>query len=402
MSLDVSAIRGQFPLFTREPTLAYLDNAATTQKPRVVLDAIREFYETSNGSVHRAMHPLAERATEAYEHARETVRTFVNAAHADEILFTKNATEALNLVAHSWGKMHLHTGDTVLLSTLEHHSNIIPWLQLKEERGIAIEWIPLDDNGALDIAAAQRMLTAGNVKMMAITGLSNVTGECPPLKDLIALAHRNGAVVLIDAAQLVAHKAIDVTDLDCDFLAFSGHKVYGPDGIGVLYGKRAHLETMPPFLGGGSMVRTVTKDGFTPAEPPQTFEAGTPPVAQAVGLAAALTWLTQLPVTQREAHDARLMNLALEQLVSIDGLRIVGQAHIGNLSFAIDGVHAHDIAQFLGDRGICIRAGNHCAQILHDTLSLPSSARVSLALYNTDDDILRIAPALREALSILR
>ncbi|MDD5624027.1 MAG: cysteine desulfurase, partial [Candidatus Peribacteraceae bacterium] len=294
MALAVSALRRQFPLLTGEKGIVYLDNAATTQKPRAVLDAMDLFYATSNANVHRGMHILAERATIAYEGARQTVQRFLGARALEEIIFTKSTTEAINLVARSWGRKNLKRGDCVLLSLLEHHSNIVPWLMLKEEIGIEILWIGIDDQGHLNMQDLERALRGKRVKLLALTGQSNVLGVRPNLPSIIRRAHGKGALVLVDAAQLIGHHAVDVAGLDCDFLAFSGHKLYGPTGIGVLYGKRHILEDMPPFLGGGMMISEVKRDHFVPGDPPQRFEAGTPPIAEAVGLAAAIAWLKTL------------------------------------------------------------------------------------------------------------
>lgn len=405
MPLDISAIRGQFPFFGRNPEMVYLDNAATAQKPAVVLDAMREYYETSAGNVHRSMHPLAERATVAYESARSIVRASINARFDDEIVFTKNATEAINLVAHSWAKRNLKKGDAVLLSPLEHHSNIIPWMQLRQQLGIQVEWVAIDASGQLDVAMLHRMFKKKEVKLWAVTGMSNVLGTCPPLEVLIRQAKNEGITVLVDASQLIAHRAVDVSMLRCDFLAFSGHKVYGPEGIGVLYGKRELLENMPPFLGGGSMIREVRPTGFTPADPPQRFEAGTPPVANAVGLAAALDWLSKIPLADREEHEQRLLQAALETVGSIPGIHILGPAEVsarkGCVSFTMEGVHAHDIAEALGQRNICIRAGNQCAQPLHEALGIPASARISVSIYNTEEEVRQIGPVLAEIRKIL-
>ena len=363
------------------------------------------FYRVHNGAVHRSMHALSEKATEAYEAARKTVADFLHASHADEILFTKNATEAINLVARSWGETHLKKGDTVVLTTLEHHSNSVPWLQLKERLGIEVEWIECDSQGSLDLNQYEKLLDSGRVKLVALTGQSNVLGVRPALHAMITQAHAAGALVLVDAAQLAAHDAINVTELDCDFLVFSGHKVYGPTGIGVLYGKRELLKRMPPFLGGGEMVREVTRTGFTPADAPQKFEAGTPPVAEAIGLAAALKWLQEIPLANRTAHEAHLLDLTLQQLLSVPGLRILGPANTsrisGCISFTMNGIHPHDIAEILSKHHLLIRAGNHCAQVLHDSLGIPASARISIAIYNTETEIALLAPALLESKKIL-
>lgn len=398
MSFDVHQLRKEFPFFLTEngKQTRYLDNAATVQKPLAVLDAMDRFLREDNANVHRGVHSLTDRATSAYEDARNTVQKFLNAAHSDEIIFTKNCTESINLVAHSWGRKFLKRGDTVALSLLEHHSNIVPWLQLKEEIGITLEWMKPDDLRVPDT----------NVKLVAITGLSNVLGIQPPLKQIIDDAHKKGAVVLVDAAQLAAHDSIDVQNLDCDFLAFSGHKVYGPTGIGVLFGKRELLKNMPPFLGGGMMIGEVTEQSFTPADPPARFEAGTPPITEAIGLHTALEWLENIPLTDRKAHEATLLSRAHKILTEISGLRILGSADVEKIhsciSFTVDGVHPHDLTELLSREGFHLRAGHHCAQPLHRHLGITASTRLSVALYNTTDEIDAFKPALEKAIATLR
>ncbi len=413
MSLDPVSIRDQFPLLAKQidgNPLIYLDSAATSQKPQAVLDRMDRFYKEENANAHRGMHVLAERATVAYEDARKTVQKFVNAKHADEIVFTKNCTEAINLVAKSWGRTNMQQGDVIVLSILEHHSNIIPWLQLKEERGMELKWIDSDDEGRLNMNQLAGFLSEGNVKMVAITAQSNVLGVRPPLEKIISSAHEHGALVLIDAAQSVAHHPTDVQALDCDFLAFSGHKLYGPTGIGVLYGKRKLLESMPPFLGGGGMIQEVTMDGFTAADVPQRFEAGTQPIAEAVGLAAAIDWLGQYSWTDIEAHEQKLLRAAIDSLRTIPKLRIlpslspnseVRSPPSGCISFVIDGVHPHDLTEILGRRGICLRAGHHCTQPLHKKLGVAASTRLSVGIYNTVEEITALPPKIAESVDRL-
>jgi cysteine desulfurase / selenocysteine lyase len=405
MPLDVDAIRRQFPLLRREPSLAYLDSAATSQKPDAVLDAVREYYETSVGAVHRSMHPLAERATEIYEGSREIVRGFLNARYADEIVFTKNATEAVNLAAHAWARRNLKKGDVILLSPLEHHSNIIPWMMLRQLLGVQIEWIGIDAEGGLDLSSLQRQLKKKETKLWAVTGLSNVLGNYPALSSLLMLARHEGIATLVDAAQLCAHAPIDVQELKCDFLALSSHKMYGPEGIGVLYGRRELLEQMPPFLGGGSMIREVRPTGFTPADSPQRFEAGSQPVSAAAGLAAAIRWSEQFPWEDRQAHEQVLLQAALDMLNDIPGITILGPANaeerLGCISFHAEWAHAHDIAEVLGSKGICVRAGNHCAQPLHEAFGIPASVRISIALHTTEEEVRRVGAALVEAKKLL-
>lgn len=406
MALNVPEIRRQFPFFTTNGSLVYLDSAATAQKPEAVLTAMDTYYRTTNANVHRGMYELAERATGLYEGARATVQRFLYARNSDEIIFTKSATESLNLVAKSWGGAHLKKDDTVVLSILEHHSAIVPWFQLKEEIGISIVWIDCDDEGTLIMDDLRSILSGKKVKLVSITGQSNVLGVRPPVREIIELAHEAGALVCVDAAQLITHHPVDVTALDCDFLAFSGHKLYGPTGIGVLYAKREILKAMPPFLGGGSMIEEVRRDGFTPADPPYKFEAGTPPIAEAIGLAAAIDWILQTSWTDIESHEKSLMRAAFEMLNGVEGLRILGPQHSDAASacasFSIEGAHPHDLADILGQEGLCLRAGHHCAEPLHERFGVPASLRLSVGIYTTEEEIRRLGPALLRAMSILK
>lgn len=397
---DVTTIRRQFPLLAAQPELAYLDSAATAHKPQAVIDAMDAFQHTDYAAVHRGMYPLAERATEAYEGARECVRSFLHATSPSEIIFTKNCTEAVNLVTRTQGEQW-NADDAVVVTLLEHHSNIVPWQQLAERNGIDIRWIAIDDAGHIDLPSLQSHLTDGRVRLVAVTAQSNVLGVRPPLKDIIAAAHAAGALVLVDAAQSVAHHPIDVQALDCDFLAFSGHKLYGPTGIGVLYGKRALLEKMPPFLGGGMMIQDVREDGFTPADVPARFEAGTPPIVEAVGLHAAMDWLSQYSWADIEAHERTIMSALIERLGSVDGVHILGPGNAddasGCVSITLDEVHPHDLAHVLGQEGVCVRAGHHCAQPLHRRLGIVASLRISIGIYTMNDDVEKFIAALRKA-----
>jgi cysteine desulfurase/selenocysteine lyase len=408
MALNSTEIRRQFPYLAHtidNHPVVYLDGAATSQKPTIVLDAMRDFYETSNGNPHRGMHPLAERATAAYEGARETVRTFINAKLAEEIIFTKSTTESINLIARSLGST-FSGGDTVLVSVLEHHGNIVPWLQLKGEQKIKVEWIEIDAGGNINPETIDRTFDLHRPKLVALTGLSNVLGTAPDLKKIIESAHACNALVLVDAAQMSAHMPIDVQELDCDFLAFSGHKIYGPTGIGVLYGKKKLLERMPPFLGGGMMIREVTRDGFTAADLPAKFEAGTPPVAEAVGLAAAIDWQKKYDWKDRINHEASLLSLATDELSKIPGLSMLGPKKSadrhGCISFVIDDIHPHDLTDLLGQKGICLRAGHHCAQPLHERLGINASARLSVSIHTTKEEILAVRPAILAAMKVLQ
>ena len=407
MSLPLAKIRQAFPILQRlvdGHPLAYLDNAATTQKPDGILDAMNAYYRTQNANTHRGMHPLAEEATDAYEGARGVVQKFLHACHPEEIIFTKSCTEAINIVANSLplGERMGVRGRNVLLSKLEHHSNIIPWMQ----RGARLHWIDIHDDGELRYDNLDRILAQNTIDIVAITGQSNVLGVQLPLQEIIGRSHAAGARVLVDAAQLVAHHPIDVQALDCDFLVFSGHKLYGPTGIGVLYGKRDLLETMPPFLGGGGMVQNVTEEAFVPLDPPARFEAGTPPIAEAVGFAAAIDWLSQFSWNDILAHEQELLRHAEEVLSSVHDLAILGkpplQPRTGCLSFTLDGLHPHDLTEILGREGICLRAGHHCAEPLHRRLGFAASTRLSIALYNTPEEINRLPAAIDRARKILK
>lgn len=403
MALDSVSVRRQFRILTKTiggHALCYLDSAATSQKPQCVLDALIDVYTTKNANVNRGVYALVEEVTTTHDSARATVQKFLHAKHPYEIIFTKNATESINLVARSFGET-LGAGDRIALSVLEHHSNIIPWLQLSNRSGIGIDWLKITKDGYIDLVHMQEILEKGKTKLVAVSGLSNVLGTVQPLPEIISRAHDHGAVVLIDAAQLAAHARIDVQELDCDFLAFSGHKTYGPTGIGVLYGKADLLQKMPPFLGGGDMVQTVTMDGFTSAELPRKFEAGTLAAADAVGLGAALSWIEHTGRDDIHAQEALLTTHALSELQTIKGLTILGttdpQKRTGCISFTIDGVHPHDLTDILGRQGICLRAGHHCTQILHKHLGIKASTRLSVAAYNTIEDIDRCIDGMKRA-----
>lgn len=406
--LDISSVRRQFPILRKTiagKALCYLDSAATSQKPQRVLDAVSEFYGTKNANVNRGVHALAEEATLSHDAARKSVQKFLNAKHAHEIIFTKNATEAVNLVARSFGET-LRKGDRIALSILEHHSNIVPWMQLSERSGIALDWLPITDDGFIDLKATEKVLKKGKTKLVAVSGLSNVLGTVQPLEKIVDLAHKNGAVVCVDASQLAAHDVIDVQKINCDFLAFSGHKTYGPTGIGVLFGKTDLLEKMPPFLGGGDMIQTVTTEGFTTAELPRKFEAGTVAAADAAGLAAALGWMTDLGMDNIKEHEASLVSHALEEMQKIEGLTMLGPVdgtkHVGCVSFTVAGIHPHDLTDVLGKEGICLRAGHHCTQPLHILFGIPASTRLSVAAYNTKEEVDICIKALQKAMILLR
>ena len=417
MPLDVVSVRAQFPILTQKVDghpLVYLDSAATSQKPLKVLEAMQKFYEEDNANVKRGMHALAERATEVYEATRSRVQHFLHAPCPHEIIFTKNATEGINLVARSWGENFLKKGDIVLLSLLEHHSNIVPWLQLKQRIGIEVEWISIDPDGTLNMDDLNEKLRSGKVKLVALTCVSNVLGVITPFKEVTALAHKHGALCLLDAAQLVSHHPIDVQDLDCDFLVFSGHKVYGPTGIGVLFGKEEHLRVMPPFLGGGSMIQEVHRTTFTAADLPEKFEAGTPPIAEARGLHAALDWLENIGWETIRAEEQKLLAYALEKLSALPFIEVLGPKDARKIMSCISfvtqipsdpvridvtelrGIHPHDLTDYMGKKGVCLRAGHHCTQPLHRFLRHPATTRLSVGVYNTENDIDAMCTILQE------
>ena len=379
-----------FPLFQNRPELIYLDNAATSQKPQVVLDAISSYYTTSNSNIHRGPHFMAEEATKLYNSSRSTVSKFINAKHSHEIIFTRNATESINLIAKTFGTQ-LQSGDVVCISRLEHHSNIVPWLQLKEDIGIDVIFFDLPSD-SINIP--------NNCKLLSITGMSNVTGYLPNLKALIKQAHDIGVPVLLDACQLAVHSPIDVQDLDVDFLAFSGHKLYGPTGIGVLYAKEEILNSIPPFLGGGDMIQEVNEDSFKPAGLPDKFEAGTPNIAGAVGLMAAIKYVESIGWDIIQSTEKELTSYALTKLRELDYIQIIGHESDTNygsvISFTMDTVHPHDVAEGLSSKGICMRAGHHCCQIFMDHNNLSATVRMSLAIFNTKEEIDKTINTLKE------
>jgi cysteine desulfurase/selenocysteine lyase len=408
LPLDVARIRGDFPILDQQihgdQPLTFLDNAASTQRPRQVIDAIAEMYERYYANVHRGIHYLSEESTDRYEQAREKVRAFLGAASAEEIIFTPGTTGSINLVARAWGDAHLQAGDEILLSVMEHHSNLVPWRQLAERTGAVIRYISISDDGLLQLDASG-MLFTDKTKIVAITGVSNVLGTVSPLPEIIARAHAVGAIVLVDAAQQAPRMPIDVAELDVDFLALSGHKMLGPSGVGVLYGKRALLDATPPFLGGGSMINEVALDYFTPAELPAKFEAGTPPIVPAIGLGAAVDYLNQVGLPAIHQYEAQLVAHAHEVLSQVGGVTIYGPelAHkTGIVSFNLDGIHAHDVAQVVDRYGVAIRAGHHCTQPLHERLGVGASCRASFYLYNTPEEIDRLGMALGETRRVFR
>ncbi len=397
---DLQRVRADFPILSRTingKPLAYLDNAATTQKPRAVLDAIVSYYSEINANVHRGVHELSARATDAYEAARARVCRYFNAGSVREIIFTRNATEAVNLVAFTFAKPRLKPGDEVLISAMEHHSNIVPWQLVCEATGATLTVAPIDDRGELILEEFERLLTP-RTRIAAITHMSNALGTVTPAREIVRLAHAKGVPVLIDASQAAYHMRVDVKALDCDFLVATGHKLYGPTGIGVLYGKEAHLEAMPPFMGGGDMISSVTFEGSTWNVLPYKFEAGTPDIAGAIGLHAALDYIEAIGLDAIGAHERDLLEYGTQVLQSIDGVRLIGTARekASILSFVMDGVHPHDIGTIVDREGVAIRTGHHCAQPVMARFKIPATARASLAMYNTRGELDALGRALRK------
>ena len=398
--LDVQRVRADFPILSRTVNgkpLVYLDNAATTQKPRVVLDAITSYYTDINANVHRGVHELSQRATDAYEAARERVRAYFNAGSVREIIFTRNATEGINLVAYCFAKPRLKPGDEVLISAMEHHSNIVPWQLVCEATGAHLEVAPINDRGELILDEFERLLTP-RTRIAAITHMSNALGTVTPAREIVRLAHAKGVPILIDASQAAYHMRVDVKALDCDFLVVTGHKLYGPTGIGVLYGKETHLEAMPPFMGGGDMISSVTFEKSTWNVLPYKFEAGTPHIAGAVGLHAALDYIDATGLDAIAAHERDLTAYGTAVLQAIDGVRLIGTARekASILSFVMDGVHPHDIGTIVDREGVAIRTGHHCAQPVMERFKIPGTARASLAMYNTREELDTLGRALHK------
>jgi cysteine desulfurase / selenocysteine lyase len=400
-ALDVERIREDFPILTRVidgRPLVYLDNAATSQMPRPVIDRLSRYHSGEHANVHRSVHSLGEQATEAYEGARRTIACFVNAATPREIVFTRGATDGINLVMHGYGRTLLQPNDEIVVTVLEHHSNIVPWQMLCRERQTILKVAPVNDAGEILLADYAKLLTP-RTKVVAVTHVSNAIGTVTPLKPMIELAHGSGAVVLVDGSQAVPHFPVDVRDLDCDFYAFSGHKMCGPTGIGALYGKSHLLEVMGPYQGGGDMIRQVTFEGTTYNDPPYKFEAGTPPIAAAIGFGAATEYLQSVGLSRIAAHEAELLDYATERLRSLPGVRVIGQARqkASVLSFTVEGIHAHDVGSLLNHHGVAIRAGHHCAQPIMQRFEVSATARASFALYNTRAEIDALIEALEDA-----
>ncbi len=398
--LDINKVRSDFPILAREVRpgipLVYLDSTASSQKPAQVIEAMSTYYELYNANIHRGIHTLAEEATAAYEAARDRIARFIGAKDSKEVIYTRNTTESINLVAHAWGRANLKAGDLIVLTEMEHHSNIVPWQILAAETGCRIAYISVSDDGLLDMESYHSLLEE-KPKLVGFAHMSNVLGTVNPAKEIIARAHAVGAVTLIDGAQSVPHFPVDVQDLDTDFLAFSAHKMCGPTGIGVLYGKEALLDAMPPFLGGGDMIKRVRFDGFKANDLPHKFEAGTPAIAEAIGFGAAIDYLTGIGMDNIAAHEHALTGYALERMEEIPGVWVFGPSADkkgGVVSFTFDGVHAHDVSQVLDSSGVAVRAGHHCAMPLHEKFCIPATARASFYLYNTYEEIDKMVEAI--------
>ncbi len=402
ISRNTQGLRDQFPILSREVSpgtpLVYFDSAATSQKPECVLSAMDRYYRWMNANIHRGVHTLAEEATAAYENARSNIAGFIRCGNPRQVIFTRNTTEAINLVAYSWGRKHLQAGDVVVLTEMEHHSNLVPWQILAQERAVSLEFIPVSEEGLLDLDRFKSLLEKAP-KLVAFTHMSNVLGTINPARDLISMAHQAGAVTLVDGAQAVPHFAVNVEDLDADFYVFSAHKMCGPTGIGILFGKEDILEEMPPFMGGGDMIRKVELTGFKPNELPYKFEAGTPAIAEAIGFGTAVDYLSTVGMDTIARIEHELTCYALDKLGAVSGLKILGPSadkRGGVVSFVMENIHPHDIAQILDSMGIAIRAGHHCAMPLHARFNLPASSRASFYLYNTSEEIDLLLVALEK------
>ena len=405
LAFDIEKVRADFPILSREiygKPLVYLDSGASAQKPRVVIDTVREAYESYYSNVHRGAHYLSQRSTDAYEEARECIAKFINAPSENNIVFTSGVTESINLVAATWGRKFLEAGDEVIVSEMEHHANIVPWYMLSEEKGIKLKVVPITDAGEFRIEDFEAQLSE-RTKLVAITECSNVLGTRVPIKRVTELAHARGALVLVDGAQGIVHQPVDVQDLDCDFYGFTGHKLYGPSGFGVLYGKADVLESMPPYQGGGDMIERVTFEKITYAEPPHRFEAGTPQIVQAIGLSAAIKYVDNLGMENIHAHEQGVLAYANQRLAEIEGFRFFGTAadKAAIISFTVDGLHPFDVAAILDRQGVATRVGQHCAEPLMDRLGIEGTVRASFALYNSREDVDALAAAIEKAKEML-
>ncbi len=404
--LDVTRIRKDFPILERGmrgKRLAFLDSAASAQKPRPVIDTLSHVYSHEYANIHRGVYELSERATRRYEEAREKVAALLGAASPREIVFTRNATESINLVASSWGRQNVGEGDEILVTHMEHHANIVPWQLLCEERGAKLRVVPIDDDGALCMDELEKRI-GPRTRLVSVVHVSNALGTINPVQDIVRIAHERGVPVLLDGAQSVPRMAVDVAALDCEFYVFSGHKLYGPSGIGVLYGKAELLEAMPPYQGGGEMIRTVSFEGSTWNDVPNKFEAGTPAIAEAIGLGAAVDYVRELGLERIARHEAELLDYGTERLLELPGLRLIGTARekIGVLGFVVDGVHPHDLATILDQHGVAVRAGHHCAQPVMQRFGVPATTRASLGVYNDREDLDQLVEGVREAIEVFR
>lgn len=405
--IDIQKIREEFPILHQEVNgkpLVYLDNAASTQKPKAVIDALVKYYTSINANIHRGIHTLSEAATTAFEDSRKSVATFINAAHNEEIIFTKGTTESINLVASTWGRQNIEKGDVILLSGMEHHSNMVPWQMLAQERGAQIRYIPLNDAGELIVESLAELFLQNTIKLVAVNHVSNTLGTINPLEQIIPLAKKAGAVVLADGAQAVSHLDVDVQRLDIDFYAFSGHKMYGPTGIGVLYGKKSLLESMPPYQGGGEMISEVTYEGCTFNELPYKFEAGTPNIADTIALKAAIDFIDSLGKAAIREHEQSLYQYAVDLVKDIEGLKLIGTARekVSVLSFIIEDIHHQDLGILLDQDGIAVRTGHHCTQPLMNRFCIAGTSRASFAVYNTHEEVERLAAGIKRAVKMLK
>ncbi len=404
-ALNVKKIRQDFPILKRKvmggKQLVYLDNAATTQKPLAVIDAISDYYSNYNSNIHRAVHQMAEEATIAYEETRQKVAKFINARHTDEIIFTRNTTEAINLVSYSWGRANVSRGDKVVISEIEHHSNIVPWQILTQEKGAKLEYVGVDDSGYLKMQEYEKYLASKKVKLVSLSQMSNVLGTIVPIEKMIKMSHEKGIPVLVDGAQSVPHMPVDVQKMDCDFMAFSAHKMLGPTGVGVLYVKREILEKMQPFIGGGDMIKEVHKYETRYNDLPYKFEGGTPNIADVIGFGAALDYLTNIGMDRVREHEIEITKYALDKITGVKGVTLYGPPNAkdrgGVVSFNIGDIHPHDLATIMNDRGVAIRSGHHCAQVLMERLDVSATSRASFYIYNTKDEVDTFIDALSEA-----
>lgn len=404
-ALNVKKIRQDFPILKRkvmgDKQLVYLDNAATTQKPLAVIEAISDYYSNYNSNIHRAVHQMAEEATIAYEETRQKIAKFINARHTDEIIFTRNTTEAINLVSYSWGRANVNRGDRVVISEIEHHSNIVPWQILTQEKGAKLEYVGVDDSGYLKMQEYEKYLASKKVKLVSLSQMSNVLGTIVPIEKMIKMSHEKGIPVLVDGAQSVPHMPVDVQKMDCDFMAFSAHKMLGPTGVGVLYVKREILEKMQPFIGGGDMIKEVHKYETHYNDLPYKFEGGTPNIADVIGFGAALEYLTNIGMDRVREHEIEITKYALDKITGVKGVTLYGPPNAkdrgGVVSFNIGDIHPHDLATIMNDRGVAIRSGHHCAQVLMERLDVAATSRASFYIYNTKDEVDIFIDALSEA-----